>query len=165
MTFDAARFTDAELERLIGYLKRNGLAGDPRYAAAVAESEARHGRGLTLDSTLAMIRAAVREDRFLTYKELSDGSGRRWGQGAMAEVNAHLGRLCDWARARGLPMFSAWVVRKDSLPRGRLSGSALKGFLDYARSLGHDPGATEAEQAGFVEAQRAAIRAWASGPA
>lgn len=163
--FDPRKLTDAELERLLSYLRSAGLTADPRYTAALEEHIARHGRGLTVEGTLGLIRAAALAGCWLTYKEIADHAGRRWGQGAMGEVNQHLGALCEWAYHRGLPMFSAWVVRKDALPKGALEGSALKGFVDCMTSLGLDPGATQRDQQAFVAAERARIRAWAEQPA
>jgi hypothetical protein len=142
--FDPRKLTDAELERLLAYFRGAGLATGPRHPSALDEHIARHGRGLTVEGTLGLIRAAVLAERWLIYKEIADHVGRRWGQGAMGEVNQHLGALCEWAHHRGLPMFSAWIVRKDALPKGKLEGSAPRGFVDCVMSLGLNPRAPSA---------------------
>jgi hypothetical protein len=161
VTFDATKLNAVELDKLLGYLKKQKLTTDPRYKVALEEHVARHGRGLTIEGTLALIRDAVREQRWLFFKDISDDAGKRWGQGAMGEVNAHLGTLCAWAANEDLPMFSAWVVAKTSAKTGRIEGASLKAFLACARSIGLDPGETDAEREGFIEEQRKLIRKWA----
>jgi hypothetical protein len=79
----------------------------------------------------------------------------------MGEVNAHLGKLCEWALTNNLPMFSAWVAPSGARPPGKLSGSSRKGFLRCATDLGMNPGTSEVEQDAFIEAHRERIRDWA----
>lgn len=165
--FDPGKLSDGELERLIAWLRAHGHAQDPRYDAAAAERIRRQGRGMTIGNTLDLVRSGARAapERFVTYGELWALTGTAWGLRAMGEVNRHLGLICDWARSRGLPMFSAWFVPARAARTGELDGSSLKGFVECAVSLGLDPGATEAEQRAFLDRQRDDVRRWAALPA
>ena len=145
-----------QLENLIDNHRKSGATDRPRYREALGELERRQGMGLDFDTSYRLIRAAARAGRFLSYKDLADGSGVPWQQAHYA-MGGHLWRLVEYAHLQGWPMLSAIVVNKPNLTSGAMAPETLQGFVKAARNLGHDV----PDAAAFLEQQQARVFAWA----
>ena len=85
--------------------------------------------------SLTAIRAAAKQGRYLTYRELSDASEAKWTK-VQNEVGAHLRRLLEYAHRMGWPLISAIVVDKANVKTGKMDPDMLQDFLAAARDLG-----------------------------
>jgi len=80
--------------------------------------------GLDLDSSLAIIRQAAKEGRFISYKELADTSGADWNQVRFA-MNGHLWNLVEYSHLRHGILFSAIVVTTPNVASGKMEAETL----------------------------------------
>lgn len=128
--------TDQEIQNLIDNHRRQNVTTAPRYLEALEEQARRKGRGLTFSKSMAVIRDAARDGRFLSYKELADASGAEWTNVRYA-IGPHLWSLVEYAHRQGWPMLSAIVVNKQHVSTGEMEPDTLKGFVTAARDLGH----------------------------
>ncbi len=158
MPVDVEALSDKELENLIENHRRKRATDQPVYIAALREQGKRKGKGLDFHTSLDIIRAAAKEGRFLSYKELADASNVDWGQ-AHYLIGGHLWDLVEYAHRMGWPMLSAVVVNKPNLKDGRMEPEALKGFIGAARLLGY----TVLDEEEFLREQQARVFDWAQG--
>ncbi|WGF89085.1 hypothetical protein [Marinivivus vitaminiproducens] len=148
------------LKALVTNHERKGATNAPLYRRAIEELERRESGDLDPDTSLRVIREAAREQRFVSYKDLSDASGASWSK-VRRSIGAHMWLLVKRAHARGWPMLSAVVVNKPNVATGQMDPETLKGFIAAAKELGHDIPDGEA----FLRAQQQAVFAWAAAAA
>lgn len=127
MNIDLSTKTDAELDTLIANHEARGAWSAPLLLSAVAERSRRRDGGLNLDRTLALIHDAVREDRYVTYKDVASQSGKAWDQ-VRWKVFDHLGTLCIREHAGNGTLPSVMVVTEGNRQTGDLDGETLIGF-------------------------------------
>lgn len=155
---NTASLTDKQLEAFIQNHRDKNATDRPVFAEALAERARRKGQGLDFEKTLAAVRLAAREKRFLSYKELADVSGANWTKVHWA-MNTHLGELLEYCHRMSLPLLSAIVVNKKNVDAGDIEEEALRGFVTAARALGYH---ITDERGFFREQQRKAFE-WAAG--
>jgi hypothetical protein len=156
MPIDVQKLTDKELENLMENHCRQGATNRPLYVDAMRELEKRKGGGLEFDKSYNLILGAAREGRFLSYKELADGSGAKWEK-VHYSLGSHLWQLVKYADLKGWPMLSAIVVNKPNVSSGKMDPPTLKGFVGAARELGYEVTDDEA----FLKEQQERVFAWA----
>src|SRR5215469_15894431 len=156
MLINVETLSNAQLENLVENHRRQRATDAPLYVDALRELEKRKGKGLDLDRSLAIIRQAAKERRFISYKELADTSGADWKQVRFA-VNGHLWNLVEYSHLRYGILFSAIVVNTPNVASGRMEAETLKGFVGAARLL--DYAVTDAHA--FLKEQQARVFAWA----
>ena len=156
MPINVANLSVIELENLIENHRRKGATQAPLYLDALQELEARKGKGLDFNKSLAIILRAAREGRFLSYKELADESEADWGQVHYA-IGGHLWNLVEYAHRRGWPLLSAIVVNKPNITTGAMEPETLKGFFAAA----HDLDIAVVDEALFLKEQQAKVFEWA----
>jgi hypothetical protein len=150
--------TTVELENLIQNHRRLRATHEPKYLEALRELGKRHGKGLEFEKSYELIRAAARDHRFISYKELADCSGVDWNVAHYA-IGPHLWDLVEYAHLRGWPMLSAIVVNKQNVATGRMETETLRGFIAAAQALGKV--VTNEER--FLREQQEAVFEWARG--
>ena len=123
-----------QLKNVVENHRRKGATNAPLFREALRELESRTGKGLNFDRSFEAIRAAAKDRRFLSYKDLSDASGAEWTK-VHYEVGGHLWRLVEYAHLMGWPMLSAIVVNKPNVSTGSMEPATLKGFVAAARAL------------------------------
>jgi hypothetical protein len=156
MPIDVLKLTDRELENLMENHRRKGATNRPIYMDAMRELEKRKGGGLDFDKSYNLILEAAREGRFLSYKELADGSGAEWGK-VHYSLGSHLWKLVAYADLNGWPMLSAIVVNKSNISSGKMEPDTLKGFIRAAHELGYEVTDDEA----FLKEQQGRVFEWA----
>jgi hypothetical protein len=156
MPIDVLKLTDKELENLMENHRRKGVTNCPLYVDAMRELEKRKGRGLEFEKSYNLILEAAKEGRFLSYKELADGSGAEWNK-VYRSLGGHLWKLVQYADLKGWPMLSAVVVNKPNVSSGKMEPDTLKGFIRAARQLGHEITDEEA----FLKEQQDRVFEWA----
>ena len=78
MPINVSDLSVPELENLVNNHRRNNATAKPLYVDALQELEKRKGKGLDFNKSLVIILQAAKERRFLSYKELADGSEADW---------------------------------------------------------------------------------------
>jgi hypothetical protein len=156
MPIDVLKLTDKELENLMENHRRKDATNHPIYMDAMRELEKRKGGGLEFDKSYNLILEAAREGRFLSYKELADGSGADWGK-VHYSLGSHLWKLVKYADLKGWPMLSAIVVNKPNVSSGKMEPNTLKGFIRAACELGYEVINDEA----FLKEQQDRVFEWA----
>lgn len=152
---DVTKLDDQGLKNLMENHRRLGRTEEPAYGAAAREWNSRHGGGLDLETSLAYLRHAARERRFVSYGELAEANGASWEK-VRYPMNAHLWALVEHAHHRGWPMLSAMIVNKTHRDTGEMEPETLAGFIAAAEALKYevsDPGA-------FLKAQQDLCFAW-----
>jgi hypothetical protein len=157
MPIDIVRLSDDQLKNLIENHRRQKAIAAPAYVDALREWQVRKGKGLDFDKSFRIIKAAGREHRYLSYKELADASGADWGQ-VHYSIGNHLWALVEFAHRKGWPMLSAIVVNKLNVSSGKLDPETLKGFIGAARLLGY----VVTDEEAFLRKQQDEVFAWAS---
>lgn len=157
MPIDITKLSDDQLKNLIENHRKQKATSAPAYLDALREMQVRKGKGLEFDKSFRIIRAAAKDHRFLSYKELADASGADWNQ-VHYSIGAHLWDLIEFADRQGWPMLSAIVVNKPNVSSGTMEPETLKGFTAAARDLGY---AITDEEA-FLREQQAKVFAWAT---
>jgi ribosomal protein S25 len=153
---DMSGFDDHNLEFIIDGFK-NGRHSDERlYVNALAEQGRRQHKGLVFDTTVAAIRAAAAERRFITYGEIASANGVSWSV-ARRPMNKHLEAVVEWAARNGLPLITAIVVDQPAVGTGAMSDSAMSGFMRAARKFGH----IVTDERAFLGDQQQAVFYWA----
>ncbi|MFO1128341.1 MAG: hypothetical protein U1E66_07945 [Rhodospirillales bacterium] len=148
MGIDVTTLSEDELKNLIANYRRLNATAQPLFRKALNELEHRKGKGLDFEKSLAIIRNAAEQGRFLSYKDLADESGAEWTH-VHYSIGAHLWQLVEYADLRGWPMLSAIVVNQENVKSGQMEPGTLKGFVGAARMLGYpviDPEAFLIEQ-------------------
>jgi 5-methylcytosine-specific restriction protein B len=115
------------------------------------------GEGLRLEASLALIRGAAEERRFVSYGDVAAASGLPW-DAARRRMDPHLFALCRRATERGWPLLSAIVVDKQSVPHGAMRGRPLIGFARAAERAGRIIGG---DAAAFLAEEQQRVFAWA----
>ena len=156
MPVDLSTKSKQELQNLIDNHRRKGATGAPLYLEALRELGKRKGMGLEFDKSYRLILQAARQGKFLSYKDLADGSGADWNQ-VHYSVGGHLWDLVEYADRKGWPMLSAVVVNKPNLRTGTMEPETLKGFVGAARQLGYEVDDDEA----FLREQQERVFEWA----
>ena len=154
---DLSGKSKAELDNLLANYDKRGQTASPVYLDALAMRETMYAGSLTFDATVAAIREAARERRFLSYDDVAAASGSTI-QKARMQLPAHLSRVLRYAVCRGWPLVTSIVVSKPNVETGTMDGSALEGFLKSAALQGLAP---EAESEAFVKEQQEKTFAWA----
>lgn len=108
------------------------------------------------EKSFDLIREAACERRFLSYKQLADGSGAQWSKVRYA-MNAHLGDLLHYAHGRGWPLLSAIVVNQQNIASGEMEATTLAGFVEAAKSLGY----SAVDESAFLREQQQRVFDWA----
>jgi hypothetical protein len=157
MPINVTKLTDDQLKNLIKNHRRQQATSAPVYLEALRELQVRKGKGLEFDKSFRIIRAAAKEHRFLSYKELADASGADWSQ-VHYSIGPHLWDLVEFAHWNDWPMLSAIVVNKPNVASGTMEPATLKGFIGAARELGYQ---VTDEQA-FLREQQARVFEWAA---
>ena len=106
MPIDVLKLNESELETLMENHRRKRATHLPMYITAMRELERRKGGGLDFDKSYRLILQAAKEGRFLSYKELADGSGAKWEK-VHYSLGRHLWELVEYAHLNGWPMLSA----------------------------------------------------------
>lgn len=148
--------SDQQLENVVRNHRARGKLDAPYFLEALEELARRKGNGLVFARSLDLIRIAAAERRFLSYKDLADGSGADWSRVRYA-MNRHLGDLIQYAHGKGWPMLSAIVVNQQNVATGAMEPETLKGFAEAARWLGY----SVHDEKTFLEEQQRLIFAWA----
>ena len=91
MPIDVKELTGEQLQNLVDNHRKQNATGAPLYLAALSERQRRKGKGLDFEKSFQIIRAAAKERRFLSYKELADASGAEWSQVHYLDWCASLG--------------------------------------------------------------------------
>ena len=156
MPINVTKLTDDGLKNLIENHRRLNATTEPVYLDALRELQIRKGKGLEFDKSFRIIKAAAKERRFLSYKDLADASGADWNQ-VHYSIGGHLWDLVEFAHRNGWPMLSAVVVNKPNLQSGTMDPKTLEGFLGAARELGYSITDEEA----FLREQQARVFEWA----
>ncbi len=152
MAVDLAAKTIADLKTILENHEKKGKTAAPSYLAAAAELSKRNSGGLSLDTTIGLIRDAAAAGSYLSYKQIAEGNGAIWNKVShgmakhLIEVNIHAHRL-------GWPMLSAIVVNKHNATSGSMEMATLKGFCACAAKLGLDVGDPPA----FLQSQQVAV--------
>jgi hypothetical protein len=160
MPINVMKLTDDQLKNLIENHRRQKATSAPVYLEALRELQIRKGNGLEFDKSFRIIKAAAKQGRFLSYKDLADASGADWNQ-VRYSMGRHLWDLVEFADRNGWPMLSAVVVNKPNVRSGALEPETLKGFIGAARDLGY---AVTDEEA-FLREQQTRVFAWAASEA
>jgi hypothetical protein len=152
---DVTKLDDDGLKNLIENHLAKRVTNTPLFEDAVRERNRRNGGGLDVDRSVAYLRAAAAERRFVSYGELAEANGAIWDK-VRYPMNDHLWNLICHGRCRGWPMLSAMVVNKQHLATGDMEPETLVGFTKAAALLGYqvtDPGS-------FLREQQAECFAW-----
>ena len=157
MPINVAKLTADELKNLIENHRRHKATSAPVYLDALRELQIRKGNGLEFYKSFRIIKAAAKEGRFLSYKDLADASGADWNQ-VRYSIGGHLWDLVEFADRNGWPMLSAVVVNKPNVRSGAMEPETLKGFVGAARDLGYPVTDEEA----FLRDQQARVFEWAA---
>ena len=152
---DLTKLTNRELQNLIDNHRRKNATDKPLYADAMTEYHRRHGGELSLECTIAYIRKAASEMRFVSYGELAEANGATWDK-VRYPMNDHLWVLVDYARRRGWPMLSAMIVNKQHVQTGQMEDATLTGFVEAARALGY----VITDQKAFLREQQSLCFQW-----
>jgi hypothetical protein len=160
MPINVKELTDEQLKNLIDNHRRQKVTRAPVYLEALREWQIRKGKGLDFDKSFKIIKAAAKEHRFLSYKELADASGADWDQVHYA-MNGHLWDLVEFADRNHWPMLSAVVVNKANVGTGKMEPETLTGFIGAARLLEY----SITDEQGFLREQQDRVFAWANGDA
>jgi hypothetical protein len=157
MPINVSKLTDDEIKNLIENHRRHRETSSPIYLEALRELQIRKGNGLEFDKSFRIIKAAAKEGRFLSYKDLADASGADWNQ-VHYSIGGHLWDRVEFGDRNGWPMLSAIVVNKPNVRSGAMEPETLKGFVAAARDLGY---AITDEEA-FLCEQQARVFEWAA---
>ena len=157
MQIDVATLSDDQLKNLIANHRNKNATASPLFREALNELERRRGKGLDFEKSLAIIRSAAEQGRFLSYKELTDESGAEWTH-VHYSIGANLWQLVEYAQLKGWPMLSAIVVNQLNVKSGRMEPETLKGFIGAALQLGHHP---IIDAQAFLREQQELVFEWA----
>lgn len=117
----------------------------------------RPGEALDLRASLAALRAAAEQRRFISYGAVAAASGMTW-RAARRRMDPHLFDLCRRATARGWPLLSAIVVDQRSVAHGAMRGRPLIGFARAAERCGRIVGP---DAAAFLAEEQRRVFEWA----
>ena len=158
MTPAAKKARIESLRNLVENYGRQGKGRDPICMEALEElSRLEHG-GLDFQKSLLAIRAAAKQRKFLSYKDIADINGLSWNA-ARRPLDRHLYELMDYCNRHGWPLLPAIVVHKDNVATGMKNESGLLGFARGAQELGIDPGSNLLR---FLRDEQERVFSWAA---
>lgn len=157
MPIDVTKLSDEQLNNLIENHRRHRAKDAPVFIDALRVRQIRKGKGLEFDKSFCIIKAAARERKFVSYKDLADACGADWNQVHYA-IGGHMWDLVEFAHLNGWPMLSAVVVNKPNVDSGKMEPETLKGFIAAAQDLGY----VITDEEAFLREQQAKVFAWAS---
>lgn len=138
---DLSSKTDGQINALIRNHEEQNARGLPIYPLLLEERARRAQAKSLLDfnKSLAVLREAAVTQICVSYGQIAEASGVEWSKARhqMNGAKGHLDGLLDICHAKGLPMLPAICVNKTNLETGELDPSALLGFAEGARRLGH----------------------------
>lgn len=141
MTIDLTSKTDQQINALIENHERLAERDRPTYPRLLEERARRAQVKSQLDfrKSIALLRAAAVDQKCVSYGQIAEASGVEWklARHQMNGPKGHLDMLLDICHTEGLPMLPAICVNKSNLESGELDPTALSGFSDGARRLGH----------------------------
>lgn len=154
---DLAAKSEEELEAILANHRRAGALDKPVYSEALAELARRRGQGLSFEKSLAIIRVAATDRRFVGYKELAEASGAEWAR-VHWSVGPHLDSMLEYCHRKGWPLLPAIVVRQGEVEGGELVGSSLEGFVKGCKRLGIE---IPEDALAFVRSEQQRVFDWA----
>ena len=138
---DLSAKTDEQINALIRNHEQKNARDRPIYPLLLEERARRAAEKSLLDfnRSLALLREAAVMQTCVSYGKIAEASGVEWSKARhqMNGARGHLDGLLDICHAKGLPMLPAICVNKTNLATGDLDPSALLGFAEGARRLGH----------------------------
>ena len=156
MSLDYSNKTIGELENFVKNYREKGKTDSEAFIVMLRELELRRGKGLDLQKTLDHVIKAAQSHRYVAYKEIAEINGLPWTE-IHWEIGDHLGKLCEYAHRKGMPLLSSIVVNQDGLANGQMKADSRKGFIDAAINLGFSIRDDEA----FVMSEQEKVFAWA----
>ncbi len=133
--------TDEQINALIRNHEDKNARGLPIYPLLLEERAKRAQAKSPLDfnKSLALLREAAMKQLCVSYGQIAEASGVEWSKARhqMNGAKGHLDGLLDICHAKGLPMLPAICVNKTNRETGELDPSAVLGFAEGARRLGH----------------------------
>jgi hypothetical protein len=139
---DLSAKTDLQINALIRNHEQKNARDRPIYPLLLEERARRAAAKSLLDfnKSLELLREAAVRQTCVSYGQIAEASGVEWSKARhqMNGARGHLDGLLDICHAKGLPMLPAICVNKTNLETGELDPSALLGFAEGARRLGHD---------------------------
>lgn len=141
MTLDLTIKTDAQIKALIKNHEDKNAHDKPIYPLLLTERARRTQANsqLKFNNSLDLLRDAAAKQVCISYGQIAEASGVEWNvaRHQMNGPKGHLDALLDICHTTGLPMLRAICVNKFNLQTGDLDSSALSGFTEGARRLGH----------------------------
>ena len=116
-----------------------------------------HQQRLSVETTLALIRAMARSRRSLAYTDVAFANGAEWTR-VRRRMRDHLMGVCQAAMADGGPLVSSIVVNRRLIRTGDMEAETLAGFLAAACELGF----VWTDGRAFLRAQQEATFRWAN---
>ena len=92
-------YSDAQIKIVIKNHKNAGQTEIPYYHELLAENARRSGNGLNFEKTLAAVKQAARERRFLSYWEIAKFSECPWNK-VRYSMNRHLQDLLEYCQKK-----------------------------------------------------------------
>jgi hypothetical protein len=133
--------TDDQINALIKNHEDKNARDRPIYPLLLEERARRaQAKGLLdFSKSLGLLREAAVKQNCVSYGQIAEASGVDWrvARHQMNGAKGHLDGLLDLCHAKGPPMLPAICVNKTNLGTGELDPSALPGFAEGARRLGH----------------------------
>jgi 5-methylcytosine-specific restriction protein B len=154
---DLSKLTDAQIKVVMGRYEARGLTSETQYAALLEETVIRSERTLSVEKTIAAIRAVAQADRFESYGGIAAASGLKFSFKVKNQIQDHLEDVSRVARQRNWPMITSRIVNKDNIESGDMDETTRKGFADCAKRLGW-PVVDEVE---FLKSEQKATMEWA----
>ena len=105
------------------------------YRTLIATIDRRGANGLDRDRTIAFLRAAASEHRFVSYKDVAACCGVVWDNTVRLRMGAHLDDVTRHVAHEGGPLLSAIVVNQPNVATGKLEPAALRGFVKIVVEL------------------------------
>jgi hypothetical protein len=141
MTLDLTMKTDDQINALIKNHEDKNARDRPLYPLLLAQRARRMQAKcpLNFDKSMALLRDAAVKQVCVSYGQIAEASGVQWSvaRHQMNGPKGHLDGLLDLCHCHGLPMLPAICVNKTNIRTGELDPTALTGFTDGARRLGH----------------------------
>jgi hypothetical protein len=130
--------SDAEIDMWIANHQRKRAMHTVLYQRLIEERNRRHGNGLTLRKSIPFLIKAAKEERFVSYGELAEANGAPFNKVRyrMNGSHGHLQDILDYCIARGWPLLTAIVVKKEDINDGMMDDSNRSGFTNAAQRAG-----------------------------
>ncbi len=130
--------SDDEIDNWIRNHEDKGQTQTDLYRALIEERNRRHGHGLTIKKSMAVLVAAAKRRQFVSYGELAEANGVSWTKARyrMNGKHGHLDDLLAHCHSKGLPLLTAIVVQKGKLATGEMDQFTLDGFVEGVQRIG-----------------------------